>query len=161
MAREHDMGQLVFQFQTKEVKDYDRGPLWYGIFGSFVLGMIFLGIVTDSWPMALVFFLLGAVYILVSLSPAEDMEVAITDMGVLLGTSFFPYSEMEAFYIVFHPPKVQTLHFVRQGRFKRDLLIHIEDQSPAAIGEYLTSQLPELSGVKEHPVDKCIRLLKL
>ena len=81
-------------------------------------------------------------------------------MGIHVDNMFFPYSHINAFWLIYQPPYVKTLNLSIHKRIYSDVVIQLGNQNPNDLLEYLCGQIPELEGKNERFADVVLRLLR-
>jgi len=79
-----------------------------------------------------------------------------------VGTKFYPFSELEKYWIIYNPPEVKTLYFEPKNIIKHRLSVPLLDADPLLIRSYLNQYLFEDLDVEEEPLsDRLGRILKM
>ncbi|MCA9373762.1 hypothetical protein KC725_01240 [Candidatus Peregrinibacteria bacterium] len=153
--------RALFAWTAPEFIQQQRGPRWFLIAGIVVLIAVLYALLTRNWTMAVAIIVLAAVYEYTRRQhPPKEIEISISELGIHVGHMFFPYSNVERFWM-FYENGIKTLHLRVHKRFFSDVVIQLEDQDPVAIREYLVGQIPEWEGKHERLSDIILRLLKL
>lgn len=155
-------GYALLSFTTKESIDHERGKTWFFASGIVALLGVLYGIWSDSLSFSLLCILLIGVYTLTHKKASPEIQVSITDLGILWGKRFFQYSQIQRFWIIWIPGEVEQLHFtVSEGFFWKEVAIPIFGQDPAQIKSLLAYHIPEVEGKRERSMDFIARKLKL
>jgi len=154
--------KAVFTWIAPEYIQHPKSKNWYTIAAViaaiFVIGALLFG----DWTMALAIVVLGAVYLYVHAHhPPQDIKITISKMGIKVGNMIFPYTSIQAFWIIYHPPHVMTLNLRVKEHFFSDVIIQLNHEDPVPVREFLCGQIPEWSGKTEKFGDIVLRLLKL
>jgi hypothetical protein len=123
--------------------------------------MVFFGIFTQSWSMAMAFLLLAGVYYLIHEGGHRQIDFLIATSGIILDGKFFPFPALKSFYVYYDPKGKPYLVFIQQGRYQQPLRIFSDGQDIALVTGFLSRELPELAGVKESFLERVIRICKL
>ena len=154
-------GKVVLSWITPEYIVHDKSKRWYLIAGLIILLTVIISLLTENWSLALVTIILSSVYYVTHrYSPPKDIEIKLTEMGIQVGHMFFPYSHIQAFWII-DKHGLKTLNLRVSKRYHSDVIIQLNDQDPVPVREYLVGQIPEWEGKEESPSDTILRLLKL
>jgi len=153
--------KTLIQWETPEFVKYERSTRWYVTAGIIVLSLIIYAIATGSASMAVVFILLGGVFFLTHNHEPKTINVEITELGIKYGQSFYAYNNIASFWILYHPPYVQTLNIETAGKGGRKIKIELNNENPVKIRKLLSKEVPEVEGASENIADWLIRLLKL
>jgi len=143
-----------------EYIQHHKSREWY--IGAAVLAVlvIIIDFISQNWTMALAVITFAAVYKFTQEKhPPKNIAIIITEMGIHVGEMFFPFSHIEAFWIIYSHG-VKTLNLRVKGRFYSDVEIQLDDQNPGEIRKYLLSRIPEWEGKNEPFIDSLLRLLK-
>ncbi|KKU79089.1 MAG: hypothetical protein UY05_C0039G0006 [Candidatus Peregrinibacteria bacterium GW2011_GWA2_47_7] len=108
-------------------------------------------------PKGMAWFIVALIY---SQEP-KKMPIKISPMGIKIGDHYVPYSNIRAFWIVYHPPMIKTLNFRTVHPLLPDMMISLEHHNPAEIRDYLSTQVPEWEGKSESFSNTLVRLLRL
>ncbi len=155
-----DAERPILAWQAKEFEEFNRNRRWYVI--ALVAGVLLAvgALVLQQWLVAAVFAL--ATYVVVR--HADDkprvLSIAISKLGVEVGGTFHPYSELKTYWIIYNPP-VKTLTLQGTNRFKPLIKVHLEDVDPLAIQNVLKDHLPEQPKQTEDFIDKFSRWIRL
>ncbi|MDP9211755.1 MAG: hypothetical protein M3N59_00560 [bacterium] len=155
-----DAERPLLAWQTKEFQEFDRNRRWYAV--ALVLGAVLVtgALVLQQWLAAAVFAL--ATYVVVR--HADDkprlLSVAISKLGVEVGGTFHPYSELKTYWIIYKPP-VKTLTIQSTNRYRPLIKVNLEDVDPLAVQGVLKDHLPEQQKQTEDFIDKFSRWIRL
>ena len=153
--------KTLIQWEAPEFIKYERSTRWYIIAGIVILSLITYGIATGSASMAIVFILLGGVFFLTHNHEPKMMNVEVTELGIKYGQYFYAYNNIASFWILYHPPYVQTLNIQTAGKGAKRIKIELNNQNPVELRKLLSKEVPEEEGGSESVTDGIIRLLKL
>ncbi|MEX1112837.1 MAG: hypothetical protein WD603_02040 [Patescibacteria group bacterium] len=155
-----DAERPLLAWQTREFQEFDRNRRWYVIALVFGAALVAGALVLQQWLAAAVFAL--ATYVVVR--HADDkprlLSVAISKIGVEIGGTFHPYSELKTFWIIYKPP-VKTLTLQSTSRFRPLIKVNLEDVDPLAVQDTLKDHLPEQQKQTEDFIDKFSRWIRL
>jgi len=151
----------IFSWQAPEYIQHEKSKRWY-LIAAIVAGVFMLGsIVTGNWSMGLAILVFAGVYEYTQrMHPPKIVDVHISELGVHVGHLFYPYSNIQAFWIMYKPG-LKTLNLRVHRQFYSDTIIQLMDEDPAQIRNYLVGQIPEWEGKEERLQDLILRLLKL
>ncbi len=153
-------GRKLLSWSVPEYVYHEKNTFWKFCAIVVIMGMIVYGILSDSYPFAIVIALFAGVYGLVH-KPPKKIEIHITDMGVEVDHYFYPYSNIRNFWIIFKPGEVETLNLRLMKNVVKEVSVLMGDQDPAEIRETLARFVPELVGKDEGFFDWLIRKLRL
>ena len=132
---------------------------WSYLNGILVMLGLFVGLAKSILDNT--FFFSWSAYNLTAVREPEQMRVGITEDGVEFGQRFYPYEDIENFWIAYHPPEVKRVYFKLKGLRPR-LSIHLDDINPVKLRNTLTEYVDEdLENDDELSNDLMGRLLKI
>jgi hypothetical protein len=153
--------KVLLEWKTPEFIPLERGPVWYSAASVIVVSLVVYAIFTDSATMAIVFILLAGMFFMTHKKRPRIVDVRITKLGVFYDKTFYHYTIINAFWIVYNPPFVRVLYLRLGGKTYRLVKIELNDQDPTEVRRLLSKELPEVEGMEEHTFDMLTRLLRL
>jgi|SRR6185295_12391920 len=153
-------GTPLLKWRAPEYEHYEKGHIWKVLAILIVLAMVIYGVVTHSYPFAIVMVLFAGVYFLTHKEPRE-IEVVITDMGITADQRFYEFSHMRSFWLNFKPGEVQHLNLRLTKEVLKEVSLLLGAQDPAEVRTVLSRFIPELIGKEEGFIDWLIRKLRL
>lgn len=134
---------------------------WYIITFACVLGVCLYAWSQKNIYLALLVCLLVIVYAIMSRQPEIRFDFKITSAGIQRGPYFYPYSELDAFWVIYQPP-VKRLYIQFRSRLKPQLSIPLNDQHPVRVRDTMALYLTEDTSKEEESLtDTLQRTLKL
>ena len=159
---EMDLGQVLQEWNFQEYEHYERGAVWYIIMS--ILGVLFVlyAIFTGNFLFAVVIVLFAIILFLQSHQQPSKVLFKITDLGLVVGARFYPYTEFNNFYLVYNPPEVKTLFLDTKSLWQPLMRIPLLEQNPLEVKQTLLEFLPEDLEKEEEPLaDKIARTWRL
>ena len=158
-----NIGEVVFEWSFDEYEKYERGRRWYLVMGLLAMALVVQAVWTGNYLFALVIVLFAIILVLQSFQTPLVVTFALSDAGVVIGTKFFPYAEMDNYWLVYNPPEVKTLYFQPNGLVRHRLAAPMPDElDPNVLREFLNQFLTEDLDREEEPLsDRLSRLWKL
>ncbi len=153
--------KTLLSWEAPEYVKHEKGIIWATIAISITAALIAYAILSGAWTMALAFFTLAIVYYLQQKNNPQDITIEITDMGLKIAGRLYQWSSIKAFWIVYDPPFVTTLHIRFVKKSQADIVVQFAGQDPVVIREHLLRQIPEWEGKEEAAIDALIRAFKL
>ena len=155
-------GEVIFYWTIKEYEKYARGKRWYLIM-SLIAGLLILySVLTANYLFALIIVLFGIILIMQEMNEPMEMDFAICETGIVVGTKYYPYSELEKYWIIYSPPDVKILYFELKGVVFHRLGVNLGDINPNEVRAFLNQYLFEDLENEEEPLsDRLGRLFKL
>lgn len=161
ISEEHAYGNGVISWSAMEYIKIQKGMIWFISAGIIVFLLIVYSFKQGSWTFAGAVLAAIFAYLAHMRQNPKKINITLTDMGIKIGKQKIPYSHMKAFWIVYHPPFIQTLNIRTTEAFLPDITIQLEDQNPVEIRKHLIKQIPEWEGKHENFMDSLARFLKL
>lgn len=159
--RQIEQAEVIFSWVAPEYIQHQKTARWYMIATAIALIFIIGAIFTANWTMAIAILVFTAVYEYTQrFHPPKIVDVQISDLGIHVGQIFYPFSSMQAFWIMLKPG-LKTLNIRVHRQFYSDVVIQLMDQDAAKIRNYMVGQIPEWEGKDERLQDLILRLLKL
>ncbi len=154
--------KVHFSWIAPQYVQHAKTTRWYLIAGMSALALVLLSLLAmKNWSFALAIVVFSAVYFyLQEYHPPKKVRISISEMGIKVGEVLFPYSHIQAFWIIYTPPLVKTLNLRMHRHFFWDITIQLENEDPVAIRQFLCGQIPEWEGKDEHFTDILLRLLR-
>ena len=79
----------------------NRSPLWYMIALAIAIGLIIWWFFTRQYGMSIVIMLAVGFFYFLENNTADDVEIRITDLWIMVQESFYDFSRISAFNIIF------------------------------------------------------------
>lgn len=156
-----EQAEVVFSWSAPEYIQHQKTARWYAIASAIALVFTIGAVLTANWTMAVAIVVFAAVYEFTQrFHPPKIIDIHISELGIHVGHMFYPFSSMQAFWIMIKPG-LKTLNIRVHRQFYSDVVIQLMDQDAAKIRSYLMGQIPEWEGKDERLQDLILRLLKL
>lgn len=156
-----DKDRVILSWVAPEYIQHQKSARWYQIAIAAVIITSLWALFTGNWSMALAIVTFAGVYqYLHKYHPPQEIEIEITMLGIRVGRVFYPYSHIQAFWIIYQPD-YKTLNLRVANNFFYDICIHLTDQDPVPLRYHLVGEIPEWEGKSERLGDILLRLLKL
>jgi hypothetical protein len=154
--------KAIFAWTAPEYVQHSKTARWYVVAAVIMALSVGGALIVKNWTFALAMLVFAAVYYYLQKNHSpKRLPIVISEMGIKIGESIFPYAQIQAFWIHYHPPLVKTLNLRIHKQFLWDVVIQLEDQDPVLIRQFLCGQIPEWEGKKEQLSDIILRLLRL
>ncbi len=156
------LGNPLHEWTIQEYEQYERGRRWYVVMGVVGILSLIYALVSGNFLFALVIVLFAIILYLQSHQRPPQLPFVITDLGIIIGRRFHPYSELQNFYLVYRPPEVKVLFFETKSMLEPSIRIPILDADPVEIRFSLLEYLPENPQKEDEPLsDQIARNLRL
>jgi hypothetical protein len=157
-----NVGDIVFEWSLKEYEKHDRNRRWYIVMGILFASLLLYAILSANNMFALIIILFVIILFLQNLKEAPQVAFFITETGVILGDKYYPFSELQDFWIIYEPPMVKNLYFSTGSLIKHRISVPLLDNDPRPIRVFLSSCLEENLDEEEEPLtEKFARMFKL
>ena len=150
---------ILFTWIADEYLHHERTVLWYITSFIVTILLIFYAVITSAWTMAVAVALMGAVVYLYSHEPPKLKEIVLTKLGIHFGHKYFPYHELDSFWII-NEPNYKAL-VIKEVNRSEEIIILLPFDSVSEIRDILMTELPENEGKKETIINHLGRLLKI
>ncbi len=164
MAQENENQEsngVLLKWHSPEFLPHPREKRWLMLASVVLIGLIAYAIFTGSATMAIVFILLAGMYYLTHNQEPKLFDVAITELGIYVGETFYAYNNIGAFWIVYHPPFVSVLYLKIGSKNAKTIRIELNEQNPVEVRKLLAKEVPEIEDQEESATDMLIRLMRL
>ena len=156
-----EQAENLFHWRAPEFIKHQKTTSWYMAAGLIAVIFSVWALLTGNWTLAIAILVFAGVYEYTQrFHPPKVVDVRISELGIHVGHLFYPYSSIQAFWIMYKPG-LKTLNLRVHRQFYSDVIIQMMDTDPAQIRSYLVGQIPEWEGKEERLQDHVLRLLKL
>lgn len=155
------LGDIIHEWTILEYEKHTRGTLWYVLAAVLGLALVLYGVFTGNFLFSLIVILAAIILFMQAHQEPRQIPFQITDLGVIVGTRFYPYSEFENFYIIYNPPEVKTLFIETKNTLQPMLRIPLLDMNPIEVKHSLREYLPEDIEKEEPLTDRAARNWKI
>ena len=155
-----EAGKLLISWEAPEFVRYDKSLQWYIIALIFICSMAGYGIYTNSPIMSITFILIGVVGYIQTHREPQIVSFSLTTSGVLVGKEFYPYENIQSFWIFYEPPHTKILSLHTTGNILPYVHIPLDEEDPVIIRQVLTEYTEEIE--QDHNImDTLERILNL
>lgn len=159
---EANTGDVVFDWVVNEYEKHERSKRWYVIMAVVGLGLLLFSVISGNYLFALVVVLFGIVLFLQDIQQPMEVAFAITEAGIVVGSTYYPFKEISKYWMIYNPPEVKNIYFSTNSVLKHRLQVPLLDNDPRPIRDFLNQFLIEDLDQEEEPLsDKLGRMLKL
>ena len=140
----------------------EHSASWYVVAIIIVLSLVTYGIVEGIYIMSVVSFLFAWVYILMENNSSPVTRADIDESGIRVGGTFYDYSSLMAFSIVYVQDRAMYLRITPRKKLTTVLDIPLtQDVNPVELKNYLGERLDEDKDVKFSNTDALINIMRL
>ena len=146
------LGEVYHEWTIPEYERHERGQRWYIIMITLGLAGVIYGMVEENFLFSLIILLAAIIMFLQSHQEPIQVYFQITELGVAVGSRFYPYSELDEFYIIYNPPAVKTLFIKMNSALRPMIRVPLLDVDPNEVRFSLRQNLPEDTEKEEEPL---------
>jgi type IV secretory pathway VirB3-like protein len=140
----------------------EHSASWYIMAIIVVLSLVVYGIVEGIYIMSVVSFLFAGVYILMENNSNPITRVDIDEAGIHVGGSFYDFSSLSSFAIVYVGDRAMYLRITPRKKLSTVIDITLtQDVNPVELKNWLATHLEEEKDVKFSNSDALIHLMRL
>lgn len=159
---EKSFTKAVFSWIAPEYHQHPKSIRWWVTAAVVLLIALILEAISGNWTFLAATLIFALVYWYTeNHHPARHTKIVISAMGIKVGHTTIPYSQIKSFWIVYNPPEVKKLYLRLDRNYLSDLVLELENQDPLAIREFLRNHLEELADRQETVSDFILRTFKL
>jgi len=151
----------VIKWKAPDYYANEKGPAWSIMVGIVAILLSLLLIYTGNYMPVIIVVLAVVVAFQTSHEKPETVEFAIDESGVIARNQYYPFDELESFWVSKHKENKFILYLETASRWKGPLTIPLGQKSVAEIKGFLLGHLPEEFNYGEMFSDKLIRMFKL
>ena len=152
MREDTFLGDVVHEWIVREYDSHDRGTLWYVGIGLLGLGLIVYGVVSGNFMFSLIIILVAIILFMQHHQDANDVLFQITELGLVVGTKFYLYNELDSFYIIYQPPSVKTLFIETKSATRPLIRVPLMANNPLEVRTMMQEFLEEDIEKEEEPL---------
>ena len=153
--------EAILSWIAPETIRHERGVLWKIITAIVVFATIAGGFYYNAATFSVAIIAFIVAYYLAHLEHPKNVEVKISKIGIKVGSRKYPYSRIQAFWLIYDPPYTKTLNIRVSGEVIADITIQLDGQNPSPVRETLFEKIPELEGQSEKFSDIILKLFKI
>jgi hypothetical protein len=161
MTETIQQGEVLMSWKAHSYPHYERGGWWF--LGAGIIGALLLvwALWSGNYSFAAFVVMFGIVVVLQATRPPQVIDVAVTDVGVLVGPRFIPHRDVREFWMVYDPP-IKTLYLELKRALLSRVQVDLEDVDPVELRETLKRYVREdLTHDHEPAVDVLSRIFKI
>lgn len=150
---------LSVSWQAPEYEHFEKSPDWYWAVAIISLGFLTLAYILGNFILGGLIFLLGFVIMLLGAKRPKIIKFSIDYRGIGINNRLYLYEHLKYFWLNYDPPKEKELIVVSKKLFIPRIHIHLAENDPNKIREFLIRFLEEKY---EEPsfIDAVAKLLK-
>jgi hypothetical protein len=153
-------GTTIITWTAPAYQHYHRGKWWFAASALAGAGLVTYSFITANFLFAVLVVMFAIIVVLQSVHQPRTLDVAVTDMGVLLGERFIPHRDLKSFWFVYDPPVKNLYLEFRRGLFPHEVVL-MDNQNPLEVRDALKQFLPEDFEHEEPNFELFARIFKL
>lgn len=158
----YDYGQNLLSWQVPEYVKYERGRYWYLLTILAILGILAYAIFTANFFLIVIMILTIVILFVSHRQEPALIQIVITDKGLIIGQRFYPYNDINNFWLHYENTDHKALYLDFKGVIRPHLDIPLEKQDPLEVRGLLLKYLKEdLEREGEPILDSLSRFLKI
>lgn len=152
ITKETFLGDVIHEWIVREYDSHDRGKLWYLLVGILGIALVIYGVVSGNFMFSLIIILTSIILFMQHHQDAQEVLFQVTELGVVVGTKFYQFNELDSFYIIYQPPQVKTL-FIETKSVTRPLIrVPLMDNNPLEVRTIMQEFLEEDIEKEDEPM---------
>lgn len=157
-----DHGKVFISWVFPEYPRYHRGFVWYLVSVIIGAGLLISALVSGNFLFALIILMFALVIYMATAAEPADIEIAITEDGIALGTAFYPHRAVKSFWFVYEPPHVRNLYIDFKSAVRPRLTVDLMDENPNEVRKALSRHVPEDLTEEDEPLSEILgRVFKI
>jgi len=153
--------KVHIEWDAPEFINHYKSKKWFLTAGITIILLVGYAIFTGSATMAIVFIVLAGVFFLTHNQEPQIITIKITDLGLFIGSKYYPFNMINSFWINYHPPYVHNIAIRLSDKTRTKITIQLDTQNPVEVRKELAKEIPEVEGAQESLMEILIRLLRL
>jgi len=145
------IGDILHEWSIAEYEQYERNWIWYLLMGT--LGTVFVvyAVLSGNFLFALIIVLFSIILFMQSHQQPVILPFKIAEFGIVVNNRFYPYAELDSYYIVYNPPDVKMLFIETKSSVRPIVRVPLMDMNPNDVRQTLREFLPEDLEKEEEP----------
>lgn len=157
-----DPGKTLMNWKFFEYEEYHREKSWYIMAAIISGGFLVYAIWVLNYLFALIIIITDLIILIQITRKPSKIDFKITEQGIIIGNSFYPYRNLNNFWIIYNPPKSKSLYFSFKATLRPDITIPLENKNPLRVRDLLLENVDEdLSKEEESTSEQIRKFLKL
>ncbi|MFH0987812.1 MAG: hypothetical protein V1763_00380 [Parcubacteria group bacterium] len=157
-----DIGNVHAEWSFPEFIQHRPSKWWYLGTGAVLVAMLIYAVVTANFLFAIILVLAAFVTVYQFFQTPRGLQVKIGQDGVIVDRRFYPYRDLQSFWIIYEPPVAKLLYLDFKNKFRKSLPVPLEESNPLQVREALLNYLEENFEEEDERLDETIgRMLKM
>lgn len=156
------LGEKLLGWEFPEYPDRERSVGSWLALGVVGVVLFIIALATSNFLFAVILILVGIIYFMQARNHPRLVKFGVHEDGITLGDDEYRFEEIDRFWIVYKPGKIQNIFFHFKSNLRPYLSIPLEDTNPLRIRDMLRRYLFEDLEREEEPVtEEIARELKI
>ncbi|MFC1721480.1 hypothetical protein ACFL0Z_01045 [Patescibacteria group bacterium] len=155
-----DQDRILMKWKAPEFIFYEKSRRWYIIAVLVFAALIAFAVYSRSFLMAVTFVVAGAIFYLYAQKKPAQLNIEITGEGILYHDRFFPFEDLDGFWITYEPPDLKILSVSTRSLMIPKLSLFLTDQDPVELRRILIEELPEDKKLRDGAVEAFSRRIR-
>lgn len=157
-----NIGQVLLRWNFMEFKRIHRPRSWWIIAGLITASLVIYSVFAGNFLFALIILIIAILLINEFRRNPRRLECQITNTGIAVGKKFWRYSEIDHYWIAYHPPEVTNFYFSPKNPLDPRVPVHLSNINPLNLRKLLNKYIEEDLSREDMPTSEALsRLLKL
>jgi len=136
-------GDVLSNWQVTEFEQHSRSGRWYVIIGVLGVALFTYGAFSGNFLFSLIIMLCGIILYLQANQRPKPIDIAVCELGLVVGSRFYEWKELKDFFIIYNPPEVKTIFFQPTSMYHPKIYLDLADIDPVALRDQLLTYLEE------------------
>ncbi len=157
-----NIGSVKLSWTFKEFEPRERSKRWWLIASLVTLTMLVYAVLTGNFLFALILLMGTILFINENKRQPRQLDCKLTSLGLVVGKKFWRWSELDEFWIAYHPPEIANLYVLPKSVLDPRLSIPLQKTNPLTVRQELKKFLKEDITKEDEPTSEALaKLLKL
>jgi len=159
---EGEHGIVLMSWEFFERPRQERGRIWYTAMIVAGGGLLLYALITANFLFALIIVMFSLVLYVSTIFEPARVRIIMSEDGIEVGDSFFPYRDIDKFWFYYEPPISKNLYLEFKSMLRPRLRIDLDEQNPNQVRQVLAQFLREDLEQVEEPFSELIgRIFKI
>ena len=157
--KENQIGKVLMSWEAHEYFHHEKGNDWYWWTGLVAVVLLGLAIYQGSFLFGVLVLVGWFTIVLYAVRPPRNLKFSLTERGVLVESTLYPWQSLKSFWIFYNPPLHKDLSLESKKAFVQFVKIPLGKMEPAKVREIVIKFLPEVEQ-EESLIDNLSHLAK-
>ncbi|HCB55625.1 TPA: hypothetical protein DEP26_01445 [Candidatus Uhrbacteria bacterium] len=155
-------GEGLISWHVDEYPKHQRSRAWFIVMSILGIALIIYAMATANFLFAVIILMIGIITLVSLYKEPDQVDVIITNTGIIVGDAYYEYRAIRDFSIVYEPPQVKNLYVDFHTSWRPLLSVPLGDTDPNIVREHLLNFcLENLERADETLTDVIRRLYKV